>query len=454
MITKPFVISVGLLLLGCTVCSLPTVHAGDFGLRDASDGKDATLDEGRFDRQRFVFTFDARGGYDDNSRDQPDEISVQVLNPVTGRTRTVTRQGDVDESFFMNYDASLAYTAANSRASLGIAADVGINYYFDRSGRSYDINSGLTLHATYKLSPRAALEFSNFEAYESEPDFGASNLTGFTGEVGQGVTFPGTSAQRNGDYFFSTNHIALTYQFTPRISTVTSGDLVAFAFISEPFATIEDRVELYADEQFVYLLKPTLSAVGEYRISYIDYFSVNNDSVSHFLLAGANYSFNPRLKGIIRGGVEFREYLDAHEDDVSPYFEGTLTYDLSARANIALVSRYSIEEGDLSSAVSNSRAFRLGIDFNDALTQRLRGYVSIYYTHNDYHSESDIESNTGIFDGGSFDEDSIEIAAGLKYSFNRRISVDVGYTHTDVLSGVDAREYDRNRYFAGVRFEF
>ncbi len=455
MITKHSVLfTASLALLGSAFGGLSPARAGDLDLLGSTDGKAVTLDEGRYDRERFIFTTDFRVGYDDNTLDVPDEISTQVLDPATGRLRTITHSQNVPDSVFINYDAGVSYTAANTRATFGVAADAGINYYFDRPGRDYDINGALTLRGTYKLSPRAFLEASSYNSYESEPDFGASNLTGFTGEVGAGVTYPGTSAERNGDFFYTTNHVALTYQFTPRISTVTSGDVVATAYVDEPYSTIEDRIELYGDEQFVYLLQPTLSAVAEYRFGYIDYFGISSDSISNFLLVGANYTFNPRLKGLIRGGVEFRDYVDGNEDDISPYFEGSLSYDLSVRSQLGLNLRYGIEEGDLSTSISNSRTLRLGLNFTQMITQRLSAYVSFYFTHNNYHSEANFDPNTGIFDTGSFVEDTYDVAAGLRYAFNRRVSAEIGYTHTDVTSEVDERQYDRNRYFTGVRFEF
>ena len=50
-------------------------------------------------------------------------------------------------------------------------------------------------------------------------------------------------------------------------------------------------------EEFRYLLKPTLTLAADYRFGYIDYFGVNNDSDTNFLLGGFDYTFSPRLRG-------------------------------------------------------------------------------------------------------------------------------------------------------------
>lgn len=459
MITKRSVLfAASLALLGSVTLSLSSAHADDdkdtFDLQNTSDGKGATLDEGRFDRERFVFTFDTRFGYDDNTLDEPDEVQVEEISPTTGKVITVTKPNNTPASVFFNVDAGVSYTAASPRGTLGVAGDVGINYYLDRPGRNYDINGAVTLNATYKLTPRASVQVTSYNAYESNPDYGASNLTGFTG-TGAAVTIPGVSNQLDGSYFYTADHVGLTYQLNPRISLVSSGDLDAFAYDNSYYATAEDRIELYADEQFVYLVQPSLSAVLEYRLGYVDYFSINADSISNFALAGVNYTFNPRLSGVLRGGVEFRDYLNGSEFDTSPYFEGDLNYTVSQRTTAGLILRYDIEEGDLTTDISNARTFRFGLNFNQVLTERLSAYLSFYFTHSNYHSQAALDVTVDDPSGVStFDEDTFDVAVGLRYSFNRRISAEAGYTYSDVLSEIPEREYTDNRYFAGLRFQF
>jgi hypothetical protein len=451
---RPILFAASLALLSSAIGALSPARADDkdtpFDLQNTSDGKGSTLDEGRFDRERFVFTFDTRVGYDSNTLDEPDEIQVAVVDKA-GATHIENRSNNTPASVFFNFDAGVSYTAASPRGSLGFAADAGINYFLDRPGRNYDINGAVTLNGLYKLTPRATLSVSTYNAYESNPDYGASNLTGFSGQAGAGITFPGGSDQLDGDFFYTADHVGLTFQVNPRISLVTSGDLVAFAYADNYYSTIEDRVELYGDEQFVYLVQPTLSAVAEYRFGYIDYFSVDEDSLSNFVLGGFNYTFNPRLGGTFRGGVEFRDYTNGSEFDTSPYFEGSLTYTVSNRTNLGVNLHYGIEEGDLSATISNSRTLRLGMDLNQVITARLSAYVSFYYTHDDYHSQADT-AVSGF--NGDFTDNTFDVATGLRYAFNRRITAEAGYTYTDVISGVEAREYEGNRCFAGMHFEF
>ena len=435
-----------LLLLGQFVGAPLAVRAGTFDLNDTVDNKEAT-DEGHFGRQRFTITFDSRFGYDSNALAQPDDLKLAVgVNPITHKE--VFQTVDSSGSAFLNFALGVGYTAVNPRLSLTIGADIGVNYYFDRPGRDYDVNGGLSVRVTYKATPRLLLEASSYNAYEAAGDYGATALTNFNGQFNGGTT-PGTTADRNGDYFYTTDLLSATYQLTPRVSFTASNTIVAFAYEDDLYSTVQDRIEEYISLEGRYLVTPTLSLALNYRFGYIDYFSVDNDSYTNFALAGFDYSFSPRLHGQVRAGAEFRVYFDTLGDETSPYAEATISYDLSHTSHLAVSARYGIEEGDLS--VSNSKAdtFRLGIQYDQSFTARLSGYLGFNFTHSFYETPV---SNAVVASG--FNEDTFDVAVGARYAINRRLSAEVGYTYTTVLSQVDEREYDRHRVFAGIRLAY
>lgn len=453
-------LALSMLMLGQATCAIGTANAGDFDVKDTVSSKDMgnVVEQGNFGRQKFTLTFDSRVGYDDNTLGTPDQVTVAVTNPATGLPvvnpttgRIVTRRVDVNstDSAFLNFDLGFGYTAASPRLTLTVGADVGVSYYFDRPGRDYDVNGGITGRLTYKLTPRAFLSVSSYNAYESEGDYGASNLSGFTGQLGTGGTIPGTSADRTSDYFYTTDGISLTYQFAPRLSAVFSQNLVAFAYQDDPYSTDQDRIESYTGIDLQYLLQPNLTLAATYRFGYIDYFSVSNDSQTHFVLGGVDYSFNQRLKATFRAGVEFREYFDTVGDETSPYGEGAVTYDISKNSHLSFTARYGIEEGVLFTGNSKSDTFRSGIDYTQNFTARISGYAAFYYTHSQY------ETLTGLNRSiGNFTENTYDVSAGARYAINRHLAAEIGYTHTTFDSGFVDRSYDRNRYFGGLRISF
>ena len=445
-------LALSLLLLGQMAYALPGARAGDLDLQSSiSDSKAAAaVDEGHFGRQRFTLTFDSRFGYDDNTLGQPDTTRV-----ITGTNPLTTRSVNVDssDSAFLNFALGVGYTAANPRLSLTIGADVGVNYYFDRPGRAYDVNGGLSARVTYKASPRLLLEASTYNAYESQGDYGATSLTNFNGIANGTTSTPGTSAQRNGDYFYTTDYLAATYLFAPRLSAVLSNTITAFAFDDEPYSTDEDRIEDYPQIELRYQIQPSLTLAADYRFGYIDYISVDNDSATHFLLGGLDYTFSPRLRGSFRAGVEFRTYFDTLGDETSPYGEGTIVYDISRNAHLTYDIHYGIEEGDLTVAASKADTLRTGFTYEQNFTARISGYLGFYYTHAHYENPVP-DLTTDVLDANSFNEDTFDVAIGARYAINRHFSTEIGYTRTSVLSGVESREYDRDRVFAGVRFSY
>ena len=92
-----------------------------------------------------------------------------MVNQAPTSTRQVGQR-----SSFVNFSLGVGYSAATPRLTLVAGADVGVNYFFDRPGALYDVNGGLSLRMTYKLSPRAVFELSTYNAYESQGDFGAT----------------------------------------------------------------------------------------------------------------------------------------------------------------------------------------------------------------------------------------------------------------------------------------
>ena len=446
-----------LLLAGQIACVLSAAQASDFNLQntvDATGGGDSGApSEGNFGRQRFSLSFDSRFGYDDNPNDLADSATVTGTNAAG---KTVTRQVGVNtsDSAFLNFALGVGYVAASPRLSLTVGADVGVNYYFDRQGRNYDINGGLSARLSYKLAPRITLSLSTYNAYESEGDYGATTLTNFNGQFNGGGRTPGTSAELDGDYFYTTNYVGVTYQLTSRSSLVFDDTLVAFAYEDNLYATDQDRIENYTGVEYRYLVRPTLTLAADYRFGYIDYFSVNNDSYTHYLLGGFDYTFSPRLRGGIRAGVEFRSYTDAPGDETSPYAEANLSYDINRNSHFALSAHYGIEEGDLSADNSKADTFRLGLDFEQTITAHLSAYVSFYYTHSLYETPVGNDASVNVFTNGDFNENTFDVAVGARYAFNRHFSGEIGYTHTSVISQIDEREYERNRVFAGVRFAY
>lgn len=397
----------------------------DLGGKDTIDAKATEeLGTGKFKAFPFHVTVSARGGYDDN-------VNLSSF--------------DQQESWFTNLSALITYNFGSPRTKISLSAGAGVTYYFDQTDdngfgsgadRDYDVNAFVSFAITHRASARLTLAASVYASYQSQPNFDtfAQGGLGFV--------------RTDQNYFYSTNKFSVGYAWAPRFTTVTSYTLTVVDYDSEVLSSFEDRFEHTFGNEFRFLLTPTTTLVGEYRLGIVDYTDADNrGSLSHFFLAGVDHSFSPRFNISARGGVEFREFdSDVPEGDrVSPYGELTLNYALAATTSIAWTNRYALEEPDVPDSFSRT-TFRTALSVRHNLTQRIVAGLNVAYEHDDNHSAPGF---------AGFDEDAFDISLGLRYAINRNWAIDVGYQHTEVISDEALfREYSRNRYYAGASFSF
>ncbi len=369
-----------------------------------------------------LFVFDIRLGYDTN-------VNSTYSNK--------------QASGFVNFGGGMTYTASSPRSTFTIGAGAGVSYYFDHgpNNQDYAFNANLNLAWTYKISQRAILNIASYNLYSSQPDF----------------ALVGVSTRVSGDYFYSANRFGLTYQWTPRFSTVTSYNPVFFVYQDQPYKNQQDRVEQYFAQEFRYLLRPTISLVAEYRFGYIDYFynnlgTTNLNSYTNYALLGLDVSVSPRLKFLFRVGAEFRQYDNSNQPNTdSPYFEGRLNYTYMRNSTLTFVARYGLEQPYVT-GYRDQQSLRLGILINQQVTRRIAIYGAFYYVHSYYQGlQSPFPFIPNV---PNFSENTYDLSLGARYSFNRHFSFEVGYLYTTAQSQILLRSYDRNRVFAGAHFQF
>jgi hypothetical protein len=374
------------------------------------------------------------GGYDDN------------VNTLRG-----SKQG----SAFTSGDVVLDYTFGDPRLQIILNAGAGGTYYYEHlnGGQDYDIDLRGALGIKYKASPRLTLGSTILVEYLTEPSF----------------ENPGGLNSRNGNYLYTTDKISGSYAWTQRFSTKTSYEFEAYNYDNSAIGLFSNRVSNTFGNEFRLQLVPTTLLVAEYRYDIVSYehegdivqpamfnpftgvftpaVHLELDSTTHFVLAGIDHTFNPRFNGSLRGGVEFRSY-DTGGDRSSPYFEGSVTYAAGRHVTVSWSNRYGIEEPETSSAQSRT-TFRTGLHGKIDLTSRISSTVDVFYTHDDYHTLS-----SATMPSAPFREDSFDAGLALRYAITSLIGVQAGYHYTDINSDLVAREYSRNRVYAGVSLTF
>jgi putative beta-barrel porin BBP2 len=359
--------------------------------------------------RRAQLTLSIVGGYDDN------------VNASAGAAG-----GGSSSSLYTSTNAGLSYTGGTSRTQLNLSAGVGVTDYFDVAGRSNDINAYFGLSLTHKVNTRLTLSFATFASYQSQPDL-STNLG---------------SNRQLGSFFHGSDVFSVAYYWTHRFSTVTSYNVGELRYDTFP-GSLQDRLEQTFGQELRLLLFPTITAVGEYRFSTINYDKMGSlDSTTHFLLAGLDHSFSPRLNATFRGGVELRS-SQSNSDQPGPFFESTVNYAFARAGALTWTNRYSIEEPDVPGAMSGA-AFRTGLTLKYRLTRRLSGNLAAFYIHGD----------NGSGGSSSSTEDTFDIGPSLNCMISHRLSANVGFHHTEVDSSSVLGSYSRNSFFSGLTVVF
>lgn len=352
------------------------------------------------------------GGYDDN-------INTAVNGHTSGSELT---SGQVD----------LDYEFGNPRLQLKLVGSGGGTYYYQHiANQNYDVDLHTNFVAKYKATPRLTLGGDFLVAYLTEPSF----------NYGVGTNY------RNGNYFYTFDKLDATYQWTERFSTLTRYTLDFINYDDSTIGVFDDRVENVFGNEFRFLLVPTTTFVAEYRYGIVNYIHLSIDSDTHYVLAGFDHTFNPRLTATVRGGAEFRSYNTGGERS-SPYFESNVAYAVGRRTSVTWTTRYGLEEPDIPGAQSRT-TFRTGLQGKIKVAPRVTASADVYYDHSDYNGFS--------LGGGTvlpFTQNTIDAGVGLRYTVTPYMGITAGYRYTDVSSDFSSFQYSRNHYFAGLNVVF
>jgi len=347
----------------------------------------------------------AAAGYDDNFR------------------ATSTAEG----SFFASGRVSLSYAFAREPIGLSIVSGGGVVAY--REQADYDGFLDLTLN--YAVSRRLRFDLELDGGYQAEPDFGSD---------------AGPSA-RAGSFFHTNDTISSTYEWSREWSSVSSYSFRLIRYNDSQTAAVTDRQEHTFGEQLRYQWSPTVVLVGEYRFETIDYVTAPRDSETSFILGGLDTQLSRRLKIGLRGGATFR-HMELSNDATDPHFEGSLDYAAGRDSTLRFTTSYSVEETGLQAAVSRT-TFRTGLELIYGFSARIRSTLGF-----DYHHDENSQQIAIAGPAPHFSEDAIAVSLGLSYQINRRLTTNLNFDHSDVITEIPASDYSRNRVSGGFSFVF
>lgn len=370
--------------------------------------EDEDFGPGRFADIPFSFNVTLREGYDDNVLLSRNRIG----------------------SWFTEFGIDTFYEASDPRFSLELGAFVDLIWFYNRPGNDLDWNSGFDVDASYRVTPRLTLTGNVSLAFRQEPD----------------LTLVGGNSRDVGSYLTTNASLVADYVWTERFSTRSSYSFSSINYETQAAANQQDRITNTIANEFRYLVQPTITAVLEYRFSYITYFTALRDNYNNFILAGGDFQIASRLGATFRGGVEIREYTSSAGGggEVSPYFQSSVTYEYLPESAVTWTLRYGLEESDVFNR-RNRETLRTGFAVDHAFTPRISAALGFYYVHDDYAS---------VGTSQAFTDNSFDVTTAVRYSINRNWAVEATYIHTEFLSGLSIQNYARNRVSLGGVFSF
>ena len=98
---------------------------------------------------------------------------------------------------------------------------------------------------------------------------------------------------------------------------------------NDEVANFTNREEYTLGQQFRFVLDRQTTLIADYRFLLTDYETAPLDSVTHFLLVGAEEEFSRRLRGQLEAGLSFRHF-DQGGDQSDPTVESSLHTTLTA----------------------------------------------------------------------------------------------------------------------------
>jgi hypothetical protein len=344
---------------------------------------------------------------------------------VNGNNATASSSGQ--KSFFARENLVLTYSRPTQRTQLSLIGVGRFSQFFDLD--TDDKNGNVTLSLTHNFSTRLSFYASVYAAYETEPDFKS--------DVGP----ENVRAQ----HFNTIDIFSVTYQWLPRLSTVTSYTFQLVKYTSASIGSQQDRTDTTFGETVQFSLTSRTNLVGDYRYQITDYDTAPNDSTTHYLLGGINHHLTEHLIVHARGGPSLRS-LKNDGDSTTPYFEGSLEY-IRSNHSLSWTTSYGFEAPTEANA-SVRKTFRTGLVLTYNLTSRLTSTTGVYF----HHDENQSSASSGTGSAGS--QDTLDLSLGFNYTINRRLALHANYNYTSQSSLEATPGYSRNSYSAGLTYTY
>lgn len=367
-----------------------------------------------------------RLGYDDNV--------YQAGEATAADGSTVTH--DETDSFRIIEELEMLVNLNLQRTYLGLRYRPSFIWYSERDDDDTDFLHDVDLNFVQKITPALVLSISDTLRASQLPELQDENYV----------------VRAKDDNYYNSALATLSYNVRPETRLDLSGRYILLRY-TEDANENDNYYSAVGGLTLRQQLASRTTLMGDLRYQTVVYDEAeeayNRDANSMFGGLGVEQTFNPKLLGSLRAGVEQRMYdNDAADDNTQPYGELSMTFLPTPATRITTAASYSIYESDIATYLSQNRTY-LSLSFAHDFTTKLNFYLSGAYSLNQY--EADYALETGAVDA---DENSFLLSARLAYRINRINWLEVGYQFIKLDSDLVNREsYDRNRFDIGWKIQ-
>jgi hypothetical protein len=365
-----------------------------------------------------------RGFYDDNVYQLPHKTSSPGLE----------------------FEPSFAVNVPLERTLISAKYIFRLNYYADRPNENIDQNHEFDFRLNHRFTERYTLNLEDSFVYSNEPEVvdRGQIVTTFNRTDSTGVR----------------NRVPIDFQARlTRLVGVAVGYENAFYDYQQDgtgsLSSLLDRMEHYfhIDGEW-YFTETTVGFVG-YQFGIMDFTSEDDTGfgvpgsdrswLSHYIYVGGSHKFSERLSGVAKVGVEYTDYTELGDNDLSPYIDLNATYvylpGSSIKAGVKVKHAPTDLVGtDATDPTRNQLASAFFVNLTHRITPKITGQWYGQYQYS-------------VFNGGDFDgetEGFLNTGILVTYQINNNLSANAAYSFDWLTSDIADRDFNRNRVWAGL----
>ncbi|HRZ56023.1 MAG TPA: outer membrane beta-barrel protein [Candidatus Paceibacterota bacterium] len=391
-----------------------------------------------------------RGFYDDNYRTTPSDLTPEAREYL----------GDVDEeSWGINFAPGIKYVLLRDQTTLTASLDYDMRWYEAQpSSKEFDHTVRAEIAASHAFSERFRLDFFESPVYSEEPSILEPN-------GGQA-----SYVRTDGNAWRNYAGIGLTTGLTEQLGSRLGYSNTYYNYRDDGPASISallDRMEHLATADLRWQFQPAIIGLVGYQYGYFDYTSGDQlwytetpdptvpesdarNQESHYGFLGVDYTALPGLTAQIRAGVNYARYPNADVDNVTaPFVDAALAYEYMEGSKVSAGVKHDLRPTDVAIAASDDMSsFTVSQEATTVyafiahrIFPKLVGTLRGSWQNGTY--------NEGMYDGDSDNFYTVDV--NLAYEITANFAAEAGYAYDKLDSDIPLREYDRNRFYVGVK---